>query len=317
MIRLAVVALVVLALQLASRASPHLVGRNSVAVYYVSDPTLADVFDPFTDAADWLSYFFGIALAVTLLPGRPVDVSGRYRRLVLLSGAMIMLVFWLSDIGAQADIGLYGEPIPRSAPLRFPITALGVLLLQSSWPLSRLPTQVLRRRPPLGLGDMPQRRSAWTLSATAIGFAAVSNQGRLLALSSAVLALLAFIALCVVVLPERLVALRTRRLVAAAAETRTETLKAENDIRASLLQASSGIVLVAGVVFTFLQLVSAQETTHRQLELTLAGQTADRFTRAVDQLDADKAVDVQLGGIYSLGRIADETPDYHAAIRAP
>jgi hypothetical protein len=235
--------------------------------------------------------------------------------LVLLFGAMIMLVFCLSDIGApQADIGLYGEPIPRSAPLRFPLTALGVLLfailvavVQATYTGSTRAAASWARR-------YAAAPSAWTLSATAIGFATVSNQGRLLALSSAVLALLAFIALCVVVLPERLVALRTRRLVAAAAETRTETLKAENDIRASLLQASSGIVLVAGVVFTFLQLVSAQETTHRQLELTLAGQTADRFTRAVDQLDADKAVDVQLGGIYSLGRIADETPDYHAAI---
>lgn len=45
-----------------------------------------------------------------------------------------------------------------------------------------------------------------------------------------------------------------------------------------------------------------------QHPVTRQGQVADRFTRAVDQLGSGK-LEVRLGGIYGLERIARESPD--------
>jgi hypothetical protein len=47
--------------------------------------------------------------------------------------------------------------------------------------------------------------------------------------------------------------------------------------------------------------------TWRQLQISREGQVTDRFTRAVDQLGHPE-VDVRLGGIYALERIAKDSP---------
>src|SRR5215813_509747 len=76
-----------------------------------------------------------------------------------------------------------------------------------------------------------------------------------------------------------------------------DRLKAENDIRTTLLHGAVGLVLLAGALVIW-----------RQSQLSRQGQITERFTRAIDQLDYTKAVEVRLGGIYALERIARDSP---------
>lgn len=69
-------------------------------------------------------------------------------------------------------------------------------------------------------------------------------------------------------------------------------LKAENDFRGVLVQALGGSLLLVG--------------TARTLHISREGQITERFTRAIDQLGADK-LDVRLGGIYALERIGRDS----------
>lgn len=57
------------------------------------------------------------------------------------------------------------------------------------------------------------------------------------------------------------------------AELVTAAVKAQNDVRATLLQGLGGIVLVVGAFATWQQLAVSRE-----------GQITERFTRAIDQL---------------------------------
>ena len=92
---------------------------------------------------------------------------------------------------------------------------------------------------------------------------------------------------------EQQVKLEEIRLRAAA-----DRLKTENDIRTTLLHGVAGLVLLAGVLLVW-----------RQSQLSREGQNTERFTRAIDQLDYTKAVEVRLGGIYALERIARDSPE--------
>jgi hypothetical protein len=82
-----------------------------------------------------------------------------------------------------------------------------------------------------------------------------------------------------------------------------DRLKLQNDVRIGLLQAVAGVAVIAAVAVTWQQL----ETDRRQLrqQLDLAGQerAGDRFARALDQLGSEQ-LDVRLGGIYGLERVA-------------
>jgi uncharacterized protein YjbI with pentapeptide repeats len=77
----------------------------------------------------------------------------------------------------------------------------------------------------------------------------------------------------------------------------------QNQVRATLLQA------FAGAFF----LVTAFLTWH-QIQVNREGQTTERFTRAIDHLGTDDKLDVRLGGIYALERIADASRSEHGAI---
>ncbi|WP_431998555.1 pentapeptide repeat-containing protein [Streptomyces fungicidicus] len=57
----------------------------------------------------------------------------------------------------------------------------------------------------------------------------------------------------------------------------------------------------------------ATQATRDTVEITEQGQVTDRFTSAVGQLGDDK-LDVRLGGIYALERIAQDSPRDHGAI---
>ena len=65
-----------------------------------------------------------------------------------------------------------------------------------------------------------------------------------------------------------------------------------NNARAAVLQTLGGLLILAGAVATWLQVHISRE-----------GQITERFTRAVDQIGSEK-VDVRIGGIYALERIA-------------
>jgi uncharacterized protein YjbI with pentapeptide repeats len=106
---------------------------------------------------------------------------------------------------------------------------------------------------------------------------------------------LAVLVAVVAVLPPRFTAHRDFN-------TTAEELKAQNDVRATLLQALAGGVLLLGAYVTY-----------RQLRVTREGQITDRYTKAVDQLGSEH-LDVRVGGIYALERIARDSPPDRATI---
>jgi len=72
----------------------------------------------------------------------------------------------------------------------------------------------------------------------------------------------------------------------------SDQASAVNDIRATLLQGLGGAALLVGAYLTW-----------RQVQVSREGQITERFTRAVGQL-GEPSIDVRLGGIYALERIA-------------
>lgn len=78
----------------------------------------------------------------------------------------------------------------------------------------------------------------------------------------------------------------------------------QNDVRATLLQGIAGVLLVVGAVATW-----------RQLQISREGQITERFSRAVDQLGSAKQ-DVRLGGLYTLERIAADSPADRRTVQA-
>jgi pentapeptide repeat protein len=104
------------------------------------------------------------------------------------------------------------------------------------------------------------------------------------------------IVLFIYLLPPLLV--RPKGLITAA-----ERLGAENAVRGTLLQAFGGAVLLLGVYFTA-----------RTFDLNRHGQVTERFTRAIDQLGRKDSLDVRLGGIYALERIARDSRDDHGPV---
>jgi hypothetical protein len=54
--------------------------------------------------------------------------------------------------------------------------------------------------------------------------------------------------------------------------------------------------------------------TNKTTALALQGQVTDRYTKAIDQLGSDKEIDVRIGGIYALERIAHDSPRDHPTI---
>jgi hypothetical protein len=95
--------------------------------------------------------------------------------------------------------------------------------------------------------------------------------------------------------------------------TPTELAQARNDVRTTLLQGFGGMVLLLGAYLTWRQTQLSRAASREELQLTREGQLTDRFTRAVDQLGS-KDVAVRVGGVYALGRIADESITDRASI---
>jgi hypothetical protein len=88
-----------------------------------------------------------------------------------------------------------------------------------------------------------------------------------------------------------------------------DVFKAENDARTSVAQMLGGVAVLVGLYFAWTNIVEAKE-----------GHITDRFTKAIDQLgainqDGKIKLEVRLGGIYALERIArDSERDYSPII---
>ncbi len=91
--------------------------------------------------------------------------------------------------------------------------------------------------------------------------------------------------------------------------TAVERIEAINAARNTLIQAATGLVIIGGVVFTAQGLWYTAQT----LDVTRQGQITDRYTKAVEQLGSDK-LDIRLGGIYALERVATDSTRDHQAI---
>src|SRR6266511_4303229 len=121
------------------------------------------------------------------------------------------------------------------------------------------------------------------------------------------LAALVVILACVLVIPQWLV--HWELGATASSLSPADKAKAINDVRATLLQGIGGAVILLGAYFTYRQLQTGRE----QLQIAQQGEVTERFTRAVDQL-GHAELDVRLGGIYALERIANDSPDDRTAI---
>jgi uncharacterized protein YjbI with pentapeptide repeats len=80
----------------------------------------------------------------------------------------------------------------------------------------------------------------------------------------------------------------------------------ENEARKTLAQIFGGLILLAGLAFTWLTVQSTWES----IDLTRQEQITARFSRAVDQLASEK-LEARLGGVYALERIAKDSEDDH------
>jgi hypothetical protein len=97
----------------------------------------------------------------------------------------------------------------------------------------------------------------------------------------------------------------------------------ENDARKTLAEIIGGLAVLAGFLFTWENLRATQEnlritqeTATKSQELTREGQVTERFTKAIDQLGAvndkgEKQIEIRLGGIYALERIARDSERDH------
>jgi uncharacterized protein YjbI with pentapeptide repeats len=86
----------------------------------------------------------------------------------------------------------------------------------------------------------------------------------------------------------------------------TELFSIENEARKTLSQIIGGFVVIVGLILTGANLAITSR-------LTQEGQITDRFTKAISQL-GDEKLEVRLGGIYALERIAKDSEKDHWTI---
>jgi hypothetical protein len=78
--------------------------------------------------------------------------------------------------------------------------------------------------------------------------------------------------------------------------------EAHGRTRTAVFALLAGSIAVVGAIYTA-----------RTFALNRRGQITERFTRAIEQLGDDK-IEIRLGGIYALERIAHESPEEHGPI---
>jgi Pentapeptide repeats (8 copies) len=103
--------------------------------------------------------------------------------------------------------------------------------------------------------------------------------------------------------------------------------KARDAARGRLLTLGAGLFAAGALIFTGRNyglarrqlelsrqtMALAEQGQQRTLELTEQGQVTDRYTKAIEQLGSNK-LDVRIGGIYALERIARDSPADHPTV---
>ena len=84
---------------------------------------------------------------------------------------------------------------------------------------------------------------------------------------------------------------------------------ARDAARGRLLTLGAGLLAAGALLFTARNFTLSRRT----FELTEQGQVTDRFTKAIEQLGSDK-LDVRIGGIYALERVARDSAKDHPTI---
>ena len=97
-----------------------------------------------------------------------------------------------------------------------------------------------------------------------------------------------------------------------------QTSQDKKDFLLLIAQSIAGIALIGGLFFTWWNMDIARDTTAKNLQIaneTLRiaqdGQITERFSRAIDQLGDRDRLEVRLGGIHSLERIARNSEADH------
>jgi hypothetical protein len=121
----------------------------------------------------------------------------------------------------------------------------------------------------------------------------------------AVLVGLAAAAVAFFVLPNRLVDDKRFAKAASDASIEQKRLEARNDVRAVGVQLVAAAALIVGGALTW-----------RTVWLTREGQITDRLAEAVARLGEDEKVNVRVGAIYALGRVARDSRVDHPAVMA-
>ena len=82
-----------------------------------------------------------------------------------------------------------------------------------------------------------------------------------------------------------------------------------DNARGRLLTLGAAVFAAGALVFTARNFTLSRRT----LDVTEQGQVTDRYTKAIEQLGSDK-LDVRIGGIYALERIARDSPRDHPTV---
>jgi uncharacterized protein YjbI with pentapeptide repeats len=91
-----------------------------------------------------------------------------------------------------------------------------------------------------------------------------------------------------------------------------ERIELENDLRATIAQTLGGAILLIALLFAWKRMTVAEN----MMQISREAQITERLTRAIDQLGASyvnggKKIEIRLGAIYSLERIARESDENH------
>jgi hypothetical protein len=102
---------------------------------------------------------------------------------------------------------------------------------------------------------------------------------------------------------------------------------AREDVRTELVTAGAGLFAVGALFYTARNFTlarnqfeqsrqaatAAEKAQRRTFELAEQGQVTERYTKAIEQLGSDK-LDVRLGGVYALERVARDSPRDHPTV---
>jgi uncharacterized protein YjbI with pentapeptide repeats len=92
-----------------------------------------------------------------------------------------------------------------------------------------------------------------------------------------------------------------------------DAIALENSVRQTVAQALGGLALLIGLLLTWRNLRITQRTSEETLRIAEEGKITDRFSKAIEQL-GNETIEIKLGGIYALERIARDSEKDHQTI---